>query len=152
MSITIGQDSYVDVAYANTYLGRKVYTTEWDNSTEATREKALQEATFKIEQFKFDGLRATETQKLEFPRVSRLKDVGTLTVEVPEQIKYAVCEEALAIIKYGNSARTEAQRQSVFSVRIGDISESYGQSFSLLSPEARTLISPFKAGSVVITR
>lgn len=149
--LTIGQNSYVDVAYGNEYLGRKVYADEWINTTEATKEKALQEATFKVELYKFEGVKANSTQKLEFPRVYNVKEIDDNDATVPDQIKYAVCEEALAILKYGNTARINAQRQNVTGAKIGSISEFYsGQINTLLSPEARVLIKPYQAGSVAI--
>lgn len=150
--LTIGQNSYVDIAYANEYVGRKVYADEWINSTEATREKALQEATFKVELFKYDGIKASTTQTLEFPRIYHLKDLDDNSATVPDQIKYAVCEEALAILKYGNTTRINAQRQNVTGAKVGNISEFYsGQINTLLSPEARILIKPFQAGSVRVS-
>jgi len=61
----------------------------------------------------------------QFPQVSSYTFGYVEQSDIPDEVKDATCEEALAILKFGNSARTKAQEQNVISVRVGDASETY---------------------------
>lgn len=122
----------------------------------------------RIERLQYKGIKADpNNQILQFPRA--LPAVGmplyprerqfnfdyTLTYivqdKVPEEVKAAQCEETLAILKYGNSARTKAQEQNVIRVSFGDVSEEYKASLKLMSKEALELLKPWITGAVNIT-
>lgn len=115
----------------------------------------------------FKGIKADpENQILQFPRA--LPSVGmplyprerqfnfdyTLAYivqeEVPEEVKQAQCEEALALLKYGNSTRTKLQEQNVVQVDFGSVSEQYKGLGKLFSKEAYELLKPYLAGAVSI--
>lgn len=156
MSLQIRIESYVTIDEANEYISGKVYATDWETSDTSTKEKALKEACRKINRLQFKGQKVDTGQVLEFPRrmpvLGRIGAIGFMTgEEVPDEVKAAQCEEALAILKYGNSARTKAQEQNIVSVKIGDVSETYkGRVGRLMSHEAYELMKSFIAGSVAI--
>lgn len=75
-------------------------------------------------------------------------NVGT----VPDNVKYAVCEEALAMSNTELTKRKELQDQGVTSFSLGSLSESYqGRSSNpLLSKEATEYLKGWILGAVRI--
>lgn len=151
-----GINSFCTIEYAEEYFGGKVFAEEWDKATAETKEKALKEATRLINRLKFKGLKADSGQILEFPRqypeVSNFSFGYVEQEDIPDEAKAATCEEALAILRYGKSARTKAQEQNVVSVKMGDASETYkaGSLGKLYSHEAYELLKPLVVGAVAI--
>lgn len=158
MSLRIGIDSYITTGEANEYFAGKLFAEEWGEADTATRERALKEACRKINRLQYKGQKSEPGQILAFPRTmpvfGRLGRIGFMTGdEVPEEVMAAQCEEALALLKYGNSSRMKLQEQNVVSVKIGDTSETYSNSKrigKLTSSEAYELLKEFIAGAVVI--
>lgn len=161
MAVNVGTDSYVTLAEAEDYFDGKLHTSEWDNAGETTKEKALKEACRRINRLTFKGEKYEEDQVLAFPRVfpvfNRVGVIGFNYAEdedgypvVPDEVKAAQCEEALALLKYGNSARTKAQEQNVIRVSFGNVSEEYRAGLKLLSKEALELLKPYLAGVIAI--
>ena len=156
MALQEGIDTFCTMEYAEEYFGSKVFADEWDEADATTKEKAIKEATRRINRIKFKGAKADPSQVLEFPR--QFPEVVSYSfgyveqVDIPEEVKAATCEEALAILKYGNSARVKAQEQNVVSVSFGDASETYAKgSFGKMhSKEAYELLKPYAIGAVAI--
>lgn len=73
--------------------------------------------------------------------------------DVPDVVKWAVCEEALAMLEYGNSRRLKLQAQGVKNVSFGDMSEAYGPNnpYGFMSLDAYRLMKQYLARSVAIT-
>lgn len=171
MAIQVGINSYVDIEFADSYFSERLYADEWGNADTATKEKALLTACRRIERLQFKGIKADpENQILQFPRA--LPSVGMplyprerqfnfdytlayiMQEEVPEEVKQAQCEEALALLKYGNNTRTRLQEQGVIRVDFGSVSEEYeraGRGINkLFSNEAYELLKPYLAGAVAL--
>jgi len=156
MALQEGMNTFCTIEYAEEYFGGKVFAEEWDEADATTKEKALKEATRRINRLKFKGLKADSGQVLEFPR--QFPQVSSYTFgyveqsDIPDEVKAATCEEALAILKFGNSARTKAQEQNVVSVSFGDASETYAKgSFGKMhSKEAYELLKGYVIGAVAI--
>ena len=85
---------YIEVTDANTYFSERLFSETWDDSDDATKEKALKHATRSIEKLSFDGYKTDPEQELEFPR-------NGLT-DIPEAVKFACCEEAIALLSGKN--------------------------------------------------
>jgi hypothetical protein len=85
-----------------------------------------------------------EDQKLAFPRYP--------DEEIPETVKEACCEEALALLERGNSQRRKLQQEGVQSFTLGNMSETYapGAGRGLISKEAKELLRPWLLGGVNI--
>jgi len=162
MALQVGVNSYVDLTETEEYFAGKLFADEWNNVDGATKEKALIEATKRINRLQFKGVKADPSQFLEFPRAypsfgapererSFSFSIGYVYEDtINENVKAATCEEALALLRYGNSARTKAQEQNVVRVSFGDVSEEYKASLKLLSKEALELLKPYLAGAVGI--
>jgi hypothetical protein len=83
-------DPYIDVADAQTYFDERLRTDPWDDAEDSDKLKALKMATRMIDKLNFAGCKHDEDQELQFPR-------GDDT-EVPQDIKDATCELALALL------------------------------------------------------
>ena len=137
--------SYCTTEYANEYFSGRLHAERWGETSDADKEKALRQATRAIDRQLLKGRKATDTQELAFPRYP--------DTEVPEAVKEACCEEALALLERGNSQRRKLQQEGVQSFALGNMSETYaaGTGKGLLSQEAKELLSPWLLGSVFIT-
>jgi len=144
-TITVGENSYIDVAGANEYFGRRLHAESWSGADSETKEKALRQATRSIDRMPLRGRKTDLHQPLAFPRYP--------DTEIPEAVKEACCEEALAILESGNSQRRKLQREGVQSFTLGNMSETYiaGAGKGLLSQEAKELLRPWLIGAVMIT-
>jgi len=91
------------------------------------------------------GRKTNPEQELAFPRHQ--------DTEVPEAVKEACCEEALALLESGNSQRRKLQQEGVQSFSLGNMSETFaaGAGKGLLSQEAKELLRPWLIGAVMIT-
>ena len=73
LAITVGTDTYITLADADTYISNNYVTTSteyitWDALTDANKEIYLKNATKKIDRGIYRGIKAVSTQTLEFPR------------------------------------------------------------------------------------
>lgn len=156
--------AYVTVADAATYFATRLYVSEWQKATPSDKAAALAMAQRTIDAQPLIGVRATTTQTDAFPRVYTVRvdrynglegstiDTAAVTdTVVPQCVKDATCEEALAILKYGDSERVRLQEQGVTAASRGDLHEVYAERHGLLSPQARELLRPWLLGVVSLT-
>jgi hypothetical protein len=171
-----GEDanSYVTAEEAETYFGERLRTEAWDDAPDADQEKALLMACRHIEACRLDvnrrppgtGLAILDplsplsaTQRLSFPRQRDLDQDGDHAV--PQPVKDAQCEEALALLSQGGDAerRRQLQAQGVRSFSVDGLSETYDASgasgasqYPLVSQEAMQLLLPYmRMGAVLAT-
>ena len=144
-TITVGENSYIDIEEANEYFAGRLHAESWGQADDNTKEKALKQATREIDQQPLKGRKTETSQTLAFPRYP--------DSEVPEAVKDACCEVALALLERGNSQRRKLQQEGVQSFSLGNMSETYaaGAGRGLLSQEAKELLKPWLLGSVFIT-
>ena len=137
--------AYVDLEEANEYFNSRLHADAWAEASDADKEKALQQATKAIDRQPLKGKKTDAGQILAFPRYP--------DEEIPEAVKEACCEEALALLERGNSQRRKLQQEGVQSFALGNMSETYvaGAGRGLLSQEAKELLRPWLLGSVFIT-
>ena len=156
--------AYVTLTEASAYFATRLYTDEWDEAIASQRTAALTMAQQAIDAQPLVGIRATTTQTDAFPRVYTVRtdryngidgsaiDMAAVTdTVVPQCVKDATCEEALAILKYGDSERVRLQEQGVTAASRGDLHEVYTARHGLLSPQARDLLRPWLLGVVNLT-
>ena len=114
-------EAYATVEYADQYLGDLLTADKWASTESDTKERALSEATVRIDMLAYRGKKAQPSQVRAFPRYP--------DTTVPEAVKQACCLEALFLVdSQANPAyarRLADIRQGVKSVSIGDASESY---------------------------
>jgi len=137
--------SYCTTEYADEYFKNRLHAESWGQADESTKEKALRQATKTIDRQLLRGRKTNPEQELAFPRYP--------DTEVPEAVKEACCEEALALLERGNSQRRKLQQDGVQSFTLGNMSESYaaGAGKGLLSQEAKELLRPWLLGAANIT-
>lgn len=175
MALTVGVDSYVDLTGAAAYFAGRLYTDAWDAASDGVREKALRQATREVDRQPFIGRKAAADQVLEFPRCyiadprapgySTERTFVILTGEyceadVPQAVKDAVCEQALALLSMTayDRERERAHAAGVIGGSIGEANEYSSAEIirakmrgARLCPEARQLLLPYLAGAVSIT-
>ena len=137
--------SYCTIEEANEYFAGRLHAESWGETSEADKEKALRQATRSIDRMPLMGKKTDLHQPLAFPRYP--------DTEIPEAVKEACCEEALALLERGNSQRRKLQQEGVQSFTLGNMSETYapGGGRGLLSQEAKELLRPWLLGGVNIT-
>ena len=137
--------SYCTTEYADEYFTGRLHAEVWEQTDESTKEKALQQATRTIDCQPLKGRKNDPAQVLAFPRYP--------DTEIPEVVKEACCEEALALLERGNSQRRKLQQEGVQSFSLGNMSEAYapGAGRGLISQEAKELLRPWLLGGVFIT-
>lgn len=160
-NLVIGQNCYVDVIYADNYFDDRLFSDIWLSVSAENKARALIMASQKIDRQPLRGVKSVFSQIMQFPRALKtdyrywqyinLSNIDIhyngywyIELEVTDNVKNAVCEEALAILK-GIPKRIELQRQGVKSVNIGDMSENYGsgKTMALLSQEAKEYLQPY---------
>lgn len=170
MALIVGTDTYSTQAEATTYVTQNYATISsqaiaWTALSSDNKDAYLRQACKAIDRQRLVGIKSVANQTLEFPRAIpsqadlrylpsgyTQRDYGWLVqVSVPDSVKYAQIEEALALIA-GVSARTDLQRQGVKSFSLGNLSENYGaiNPNRLASYEAQQLLAAYVAGNLPI--
>lgn len=153
--LEIGVDTYIILENAETYLSANYASAEltfWDALEDSAKEILLRKAVKSIDGQRLAGRKANITQDLEFPRAifSPTMFQYVTQTDIPTAVKYAQCEEALALLK-GIPKRIELQRQGVKSFRLGDLAEEYNGNGNILNSSIATkLLKPYLAGGVSI--
>lgn len=144
-TITVGENSYIDIDGADEYFAGRLHAESWGQADDSTKEKALKQATKIIDRQRLNGRKTDPAQPLAFPRHP--------DTEIPQAVKEACCEEALALLERGNSQRRKLQQEGVQSFSLGNMSETFatGAGKGLLSQEAKELLRPWLLGGVFIT-
>lgn len=161
IELEIGENTYISLSDAEDYMSNRLFVDEWTQASDNDKTRALMMATKKIDNLMLRGEKTVSTQTLQFPRalfseyLYRVQqDIGMVHVsnsyfvvesEISDLVKYACCEEALALLKFGNSERSQMQSQGVKSYSISNLSETFNASSSsvasrLLSSDANLLL------------
>ena len=143
-TITVGENSYIDIEEADEYFTGRLHAESWGETDNSTKEAALKQATRAIDRQPIRGRKSNKDQTLAFPRYPE--------IEIPEAVKEACCEEALALLERGNSQRRKLQQEGVQSFTLGNMSETYapGAGRGIMSQEAKELLKPWLLGAVMI--
>ncbi len=152
-------NSYVTLDEAESYFVERWRSNAWSDANDADKEKALLTACRHLERLRYwEGNRSAFTdprQRLCFPRVIDTDIAGAYVV--PQAVKDAQCEEALALLSTGaeHERRRALQASGVKSFAVDGLSESYDSGADrhvLLSAEARSLLSGYLSkGGVIAT-
>jgi len=149
--LTVGTDTYISVKTANElvsqYYACRPQKEQWAALGTDNKESRLRGALLRIESMMFAGRKKDFNQTLEFPRYG--------DTHVPQAVKIAQMEEAIATIDNEAMQRLSLQNQGVNSVKLGNASESYEISKrpdigALISTTAYDLLRPYLLGSAVI--
>ena len=137
--------AYATVEEATTYFASRLHAEAWTQASTCDKGKALDMATRAIDRTPLKGVKTSYDQANQFPRYP--------DTEVPQAVKDACCEEALAILERGNNQRRKLQQEGVQSFTLGNMSETYapGAGRGLISQEAKELLGPWLLGGVNIS-
>ena len=93
MTLTVGTDSYIEIAQADTYhLDRN--NLDWATQTDPEKEAVIRKATDYLDRtYDWIGEQATQAQRLEWPRTGAYDSNGFLIEGIPWQV-----EEATSIV------------------------------------------------------
>ena len=156
MAAEAGVNSYVSREEASAYFQHRLDADAWAEAGEEKQDAALVTATRRIDSLRLRGQKADPRQVLAFPRRYSSAFGWYVEQDVPEAVKAATCEEALALLSEtaGDRERRKLLELGIVSRAVGDASEAYRQDArppsDLLSPEARRLLAPYLAGAVSI--
>lgn len=141
-------NSYVTLLEANNYFEARLYSDTWNNAQDDVKNRALVMATRRIGQETFYGDRATDTQKLPFPRINigRLDGVE-LDNTIPDILKEAQFELAIHLLTVDMS-KPSVDTSNIKSVKVGSLAVDYAidqndnvsQSFDSLPPFVTSLL------------
>jgi hypothetical protein len=111
--------SYTDITGAQAYFDERLNTDPWDTADDTDKTKALAMATKIIDRLNFVGDKTDEDQELQFPRND--------DEEVPDDIVYACCEIALALLD-GVDPEIEFENLWMTSQGYGNVRSTYDRS------------------------
>lgn len=134
MTLILFENTFATLAFAEEYFKNRPNSELWISASDTQKEQALIFATLKINNLNFIGCKKSDVQKLEFPR--------NFKPELPVEIQYAVCEEALYLLD--NSTHSKNKQYGISSVSIGNYSVKYFEKHSVgeqLSLEALNFVS-----------
>ena len=149
IALSVGTNTYISLS---DYISTLLNSATWDSTSDNDKSKALIQATRNIDKLNFKGSKATNLQKLQFPRIFNYNPIyeGLYTnLElIEETVEIATCEEALAILEnfITPNTRIQLQQQGVKSISFGNASESYtgaGSARPLYSVDAKNTLKPF---------
>ena len=138
MTLTLFENTFVTLDEANNYFNNRPNSDLWTNLSSSEKEQALQFATLKINCLPFVGSKLSANQPLEFPR--------NFSPQMPNEIKYAVCEEAFVTVQ--NSVHSQNKMLGISSMTVGSSSVSYTNSDSVnvvISNQANAFLSKWLA-------
>jgi hypothetical protein len=132
-------NSYVTLAEAEAYFATRLGAEPWTMADAATRESALRMATRALERLRWPGARQSTAQALSWPRTGV---AGVADGVLPQAVRDAQCEEALAWLTPALTRRRYLQAAGVTTAQVADAREQYapGDAGGLLSADARALL------------
>ncbi|MFA5092029.1 MAG: DnaT-like ssDNA-binding protein [Candidatus Paceibacterota bacterium] len=155
---TVGAEdanTYISVEDATAYFAYRLNCTEWTAASNDLKCQALFMACKIIDRLNFKYQRANplyaesqELQALAFPRsgapmhdrhVMYVLTDGVVEYIIPQDIKDAQCEQALALLK--KSSVSALKKEGIASQSIGDVSITFAGDVSLETPQSRSLCS-----------
>jgi hypothetical protein len=116
-------NSYGTLAEAETYMEGRTGTVTWDAATDDQKNRALVEATNRLDQLDFFGGVTASDQRLKWPRVGVYDADGRSWDQdvVPRPVKNAQVELALALVN-GDLEHKDTGLEGFDSVRVGPLS------------------------------
>lgn len=151
MAVTVGTDTYLSVADADTYWSNR-NNSVWSAATTADKEKALREATQYLDgAYNYIGELYSLTQALAWPRFGALIVSGNFkgayynTDVIPPQIKHATAELALEALSnrlvevQDRGGQIKRVKVDVIETEYSDFAPS-GKTFDFVSMIVRDLV------------
>lgn len=98
-------NSYITRAAATTYFDERLNSGAWTSAADADKDRALIQATRRLDQENWQGVRVTTGQALDWPRYWATDEDGEeyAADAIPQPIKDATCELALRFLNDGTT-------------------------------------------------
>ncbi len=147
----IQKTAYFTASEAARYFEGRLNTDAWDNATSGDRTKALVMASADIDKLQYRGEKVNYQGEHEFPRKFtdvELDETQYDSDSIPLAIKYAVCEQALALLD-GWDVTQEIDALSTVSAGYGSVKSAFDRDMPPmhlrcgLCPQAWQFILPF---------
>ena len=151
IELEVGTNTYVSAEDANAYFDTRLNSETWIAASEDDKAKALIMAARTMNEFRYVGRRVTSIQKLAFPRVDTnvvlsegdLIIYAGLLTEIPDEVKYAQCEQAIYLLD-GEDQNRQLMQSGVTSYGAGGASFSLlNDGYAELAPKARHYLKPY---------
>lgn len=149
-TVVEGAQSYVSVADCDTYATEHSFSATWTGATTATKESSLRYATKWIDQrYRWLGIiSSTALSRLKWPRLYAVDRDGREWTGVPQQLKDAVCEVALAHLSSGvNEVRSRGGAVKRQKVDVIEVEYMDGATAGRTWPYVDSLLSDLYRGS-----
>lgn len=131
----VDADSFISVEFATQYLSARGIS--WGVEEESEKEiLCIKASDFINSSFRWNGIKSTSEQALEFPRTGLYDRDGYELTGVPRPIKNATCEAIKVLLENEELFTTESENGAVTSENIKGISFSYDVS---KRPEGKSL-------------
>lgn len=142
-------NSYVTVAEATSYFDARLNADAW--TADATKQiPALIMATLRIDQELYQGSPTSTTQRRKFPRMNMVDPETDLAIDsatIPNDLKDAVCELALHLLRAGTSDPTAPTGLEIFdALSVGDLSLTPAKIVPQLPPQVTRLLRKLRTG------
>jgi len=136
-------NSYISVEDADNYFAKRMHTDNWDAASDVNKQKALMDATRRLDRIEYTGEKTNNDQALEWPRTgATLRDEALDDDIIPTRILDATCELALAVL---SSNINPGLPEGVQSFTVGGVSVALsGPPSSTFPPEVDRLIAPLR--------
>lgn len=128
MALTVGTDTYLSLADANTYWDENTGGTNWATASDAEKEKALRAATQYVDKhYSWLGNHPGNSQGLSWPRLNVVdKDGRTIGGNViPDAVKNATAYIAEQVLADGGILPKRNRNSSIKSVKAGSVEVEY---------------------------
>lgn len=150
MALELKVNTYVLAEDADAYFDTRLSSEAWTEASEGDKEKALIMAARTMNEFRYVGRKLASDQKLAFPRYginSELTDgqliLYSQILEVPDDVKYAQCEQAIYLLE-GEDQNRQLMQTGVTSYGAGGASFSlYNDGYMELAPKAKHFLKPY---------
>lgn len=120
--LTVGTDTYISLADADTYWSEHYSSAEWDAADEGDKEKALRSATQYVDKhYTWIGSHpGSESQKLSWPRLNAVDKQGRTITGIPQEVEHATAYLAQEELR-GGILRAKSRGGAIKAVQAGSV-------------------------------
>ena len=125
----VDANSYISVAYADSYFATKFGATAWSDFTTAEKEQLCVSATEALNVLKFGGVKSVNAQSLEWPRAYLEDSSGQMISPqaIPANVQKATCEMAYWIWTEEDRMMSDTDLLQLESMKVGPLDLKVGK-------------------------
>jgi hypothetical protein len=123
MALSVGVDTFVDLATADAYMAARLRADAWEGAETDDKEKALRMATAILSRQRYLGVISSDSQLLAWPRNGAIDTEGRAIgmTAIPQAVKDASCEFALRLLAddfYADSANRRIKKLTIATISV----------------------------------